>query len=101
MSPGAAIDFLVGAKARLLPFPCTSHAITNRCGTFLCSGARDIAVFHGRNFDVQIDAIEQRSGDSLPITLDLERSALAFAFQIAEVSARTAMHCLFAGQHSM
>jgi hypothetical protein len=40
-----------------------------------------------RHFDVQIDAIEQRPGDPLPITLDLERPASAFTFQIAEITA--------------
>ena len=71
--PRIAVDLLIGTKARLLPLARTSDAVTNRRGIFLRPGARNIAVFHGRNFDVQIDAIEQRSGNSLPITLDLKR----------------------------
>jgi len=55
-----------------------------------CAG--DVVVFDGGTFDVEIDAIEQRAGDSLAITLDLERAAAAFALQIAEISARTGIH---------
>jgi hypothetical protein len=38
---------------------------------------------------VYIARLFQRSGNSLPITLDLERPAAAFAFQIAEITAWT------------
>ena len=41
---------------------------------------------------MQIDAIEQRSGDSLAITLNLKRAATAFALQIAKVPAGTRVH---------
>ena len=37
---------------------------------------------------VYIARLFQRSGNSLPITLDLERPTPAFAFQIAEITAR-------------
>jgi hypothetical protein len=60
-------------KARSLALARTSHAVANRRGTLLHPGTRNIAVLHSRHFDVQIDAIEQRSGNSLPITLDLKR----------------------------
>ena len=40
-----------------------------------CSTARD--------FDVEIDAIEERPGDALAVRLDLDGTAAAFAFQIA------------------
>jgi hypothetical protein len=82
-----AVDFLVGTKAGLLPLARTSHPIADRGRTFFRARARDIAVFHRGNFDVQIDTIEQRSGNSLPSALDLERPTSAFAFQITEVSA--------------
>ena len=59
---------------------------------FLRALARDVAIFHRRHFDVEIDAIEQRPGNALPITLHLHRTATAFAFQIAEVSARAGVH---------
>jgi hypothetical protein len=52
----------------------------------------DIAVFDDGDFDVEIDAIEQRTGNTLSITVDLGRSALAFAFQIAEIAAGARVH---------
>jgi len=53
--------------------------------------ACDIPVFDRRNFDVEIDSIEQGTGDALSITLHLKRAAAAFPFQVAEISARTGM----------
>ena len=44
------------------------------------------------HFDVQVDAIEQWTGNPLPITLHLHRAATAFAFQVAEVAARAGVH---------
>ena len=70
----------------------TADAIADRGGAFLRAGAGDVAVFDGGNFDVEVDAIEERAGDALAITLHLERTAAAFAFQIAEVAARTGIH---------
>jgi hypothetical protein len=86
--PRIAVDLLIGTKARPLPLARASHALTNRVGTFLRPRARNIAVFDGRHLDVQIDPVEQRSGSSLPIPLDLEWPTSAFAFQIAEITAR-------------
>lgn len=90
--PGVAIDLFVGVKTGVLFFAGALDAVANWGGAFFGARAGDVAIFNGRNFDVEIDAIEQGSGDSLAITLDLERSAAAFAFQIAEVSARTRVH---------
>ena len=90
--PCVAVDLLVGTKACPLPLARTSYRLANRGGTFLDLRARNITVFYGWNFDVQIDPIEQRSGNSLPVTLDLERPTSAFPFQIAEIVARTRIH---------
>jgi len=81
--------FLSERKRSRCPFACPSHAITDCRGSFFRPGTRDIAVFHRRNFNVQIDAIEQRSGNPLPITLHLQLPTLAFALQVAEIPART------------
>jgi hypothetical protein len=62
-------------------------AFANGGGRLLGSGARDIAVFDGRDFDVEIDAVQERAGNALAITVDLGRAATAFAFQIAEIAA--------------
>src|SRR5262245_59896438 len=68
-------------------------AIANSSGRFLSAFAGNVPVFHGRDFDVQIDAIEQRAGDALTITLHLHGAAPAFALEIAEVTACAGIHC--------
>jgi hypothetical protein len=40
-------------------------AIANRGGRFFGSRAGDVAIFDGGNFNVEIDPIEKRSGNSL------------------------------------
>src|SRR5438045_1672535 len=90
---GVAIYFSLVAKPFLLGFPGSHDALANGSGSFLSTLARDVAVFDGRHFDVEIDAIEQRAGDALTIALHLHRAAAAFAFKIAEVAAREGIHC--------
>src|ERR1700694_2237469 len=90
--PRVAVDFFVGTKTRLLPLARAANPIADRRRTFFRARAGNVAVFHRGNFDVQIDAIEQGSGNSLPITRDLERPASALALQVAEVSARARIH---------
>ena len=87
-----AICCRVAFKSRLLAFTRTNDPVANLARNFLHAFAGHVAIFDGRNLDVQIDAIEQRTGDALSITLHLERAATAFAFQIAEISARTRIH---------
>ena len=55
-------------------------ALANGSGSFFCAFAGDVAVFDGRHFDVQIDAIEQRAGNALTVPLHLQGTAAAFAF---------------------
>src|ERR1700748_3466537 len=90
--PGVAIYFGVGMEAVPLFFAGALNAFTNGAGSFFGLGAGNVAVFDGGHFDVEIDAIEERTGNSLAITMDLGRPAAAFAFQIAKVSARTRIH---------
>src|SRR5204863_3590814 len=87
-----AVNPLIGTKSVTLPLARTSHSLTNRRGAFLHPRAGNIAIFYCRYFDMQIDPVEQRSRNSLPIPLDLERPTSAFPFQIAEISARTWIH---------
>ena len=89
---GIAGRLFVGTKTHLLPFARAVDAFTDRGGTFFRSIARDVAVFDRWHFDVQVDAIEQWTGNALPITLHLHRAATAFAFQIAEVATRAGVH---------
>jgi hypothetical protein len=75
-----------------LVFPRTLDAFTDGCGGLFRSGARDVAIFDRWHFDMEIDAIEERTGNALAITMDLGRAATALAFQVAEVSAGTGVH---------
>src|SRR3954463_13994821 len=87
-----AIYFRIGVKTALLFLARGLDPLTNRDGIFFGARARNVAVFDGGDFDMEIDPIEERAGDALAIPLDLGRPAAAFAFQIAEVSAGTWIH---------
>ena len=75
-----AIYFRVVPKTLLLTFTCAPDPVANRGRAFLGALAGDVSIFDCRNFDVQIDSIEQRSGDALTIPLHLNGAATAFAF---------------------
>src|SRR6266404_2297069 len=87
-----AIYFRAIAKTLLLRLPRADNATPDRTGTFLSAFAGDITVFDCGHFNVQIDAVEQRAGNALPISLHLKRAATAFALQIAKIAARTGIH---------
>ncbi len=84
-----------------MPFPGLSDPFANRDRMFFRALTRDVAIFDRRHFDVQIDPVEERTGNSLPVTLDLHRATAAFAFQIAEVTAGAGVHRHFVKQHYM
>src|SRR5438477_13150857 len=42
---------------------------------------------------MQIDPIEQRTGNALAITLPFDRTTTAFEFEVAEITARAGIHC--------
>src|SRR5215469_475460 len=67
-------------------------AVADSSGRFLSPFAGNVAVFHGRDFNVQIDAIKQRAGNALAIALHLHRTAPAFALEVAEITARAGIH---------
>src|SRR5438046_6030125 len=87
-----AVRLGIVSKSRLLPLARGGYPLTNCTGRFLQPFARHITILNRWHFDVEIDPIEQRSGNTLPITLHLSRAAAAFAFQIAEVTTRTRIH---------
>src|SRR6266403_6005447 len=86
--PGVAVHFGVGVETGALFFAGALDAFADCGGRFFGSGAGNVAVFNGGNFDVEIDAVEEWAGNALAITLHLDRAAATFAFQVAEVSAR-------------
>ena len=89
--------FLSERKASL-PLSRAANASANCRGAFFGARAGDVAVFDGGDLDVEIDAIEQRSGDALAITLDLAWTAAPFALQVAEVPTR---HGRMAHEHEL
>ena len=69
-------------------------ALTNRSGWFFSALTGNISILHGGHFDVEVNAIEQGTGDAVPITLYLGVGTSAFAFRIAEIAARASIRCL-------
>src|SRR4051812_16113118 len=89
---GVAVYPGVGMETGALGFAGALDAVANGGGRFFGAGTGDVAVFDGGDFNVEIDAIEKRTGNALAITVDLSRAATAFAFQIAEVAAWAGVH---------
>src|SRR5206468_5958515 len=87
-----AVYLRVLSETLLLKLPCAHNALADGSGSFLCAFAGDITIFDRGHFDVQIDAVEQWTGDALPISLHLKRSATAFALQVAKIAAWTGIH---------
>ena len=52
----------------------------------------ELLEWHTRHFDVDVDAIEQRSGEPLLVTADQCRPTGAFVLRIARIPARTGIH---------
>src|ERR1041384_3246324 len=88
-----AVCFRVTGKSLVLFFSRASHPFPNRGLIVSPAFARDIAILDRRHFDVKIDSVEEGTGNSLTVPLNLNRTASAFAFEIAEISARTGIHC--------
>src|SRR6266550_3585689 len=89
---GVAIYFRLVAEPFMLASPSSQDALANGGGSFLSAFAGDIAIVDSRHFNVQIDAIKQRTRDALTVALYLNWAAAAFALEIAEVTARTGIH---------
>ena len=54
----------------------------------------EVFVFYGRNLDVEIDPVEQRTGDAGKITLDQRWRTVAFVQGVAKKTARVRIHIL-------
>src|SRR4029077_11798740 len=87
-----AVYFRAIAKTLLLKLPRADNAPADRIGIFLSAFTGDVAIFNCRHFNVQIDPVEQRTGDTLPVSLHLKRAATAFALQVSEIPARAWIH---------
>ena len=57
-------------EALVLEFASGEDAGADFGGAFGCGAAAELFVLHGGNFDVNVDAIEERSGDLADVPLD-------------------------------
>src|SRR5207248_10487249 len=89
---GVTIYLAVVAKPFLLAFAGMDDAFANGSGNFLSAFTGDVAIFDSTHFNVQIDAIKQRTRDALTVALYLDWAAAAFALEIAEVTTRVGIH---------
>ena len=94
--PGAhariAVRSRVPGKSFVLLLPGARNPFPNCRGMFFEAVARDISIFNRRHFDMKIDPVEQGTGNSLPIPLNLHGTASAFPFEIAEISTGAGIH---------
>ena len=72
-------------------------ALADYRGVFRFLILRQLFVFHRRNLDVQIDAIEQRAGHAGQVSLDQRRRARAVVQNVSIIAALAGIHCR--GQH--
>jgi hypothetical protein len=67
-------------------------ALANRFRGFAGVATGEVLVANRRHFDLNVDAIEERSGDARAIALDLQRRADAFFLRIGKEAARARVH---------
>jgi hypothetical protein len=77
-----------GLETARLALPSGQDALPDSRRFFALLLLGQFFVFHGRNLDVQIDPVEQRTGDAREVTLDQGRRAIAFVQGISVKTAR-------------
>lgn len=82
-------------KTTVLQFAGGLGADAHRRGSLAGFLVAQFAERKRRSFDVEIDAVEQRSADTRAVALNVGRRAAAFVLGIAEVAARTGIACCF------
>jgi len=87
-SPSAEAGELSGARC--------VDPLTNDDRSFAGVLAREFLVAQRRDFDLDIDAVEQWTRDLRVVTLDLQRRADAFLLRIGKEAARASPRCLSA-----
>ena len=63
---GVATRLPVFGEACALHFAGFFHALADRGGSFAGDVARHLAILHGGDFDVDVDAVEEWAGDGIP-----------------------------------
>src|SRR5690242_14050129 len=86
------VGLFFGGEALALLFTGGDDAGANGGGIFAGGWRAKLLVFHGGDFDVDINAVEKRAGNFGDVALDHGRSAVTFARGIAEIAARAGVH---------
>src|SRR5208282_603849 len=94
---GVRIELLLALVALELNLARAKDAFAHARGAFDLSIAAQFLVFHGRDFYMYVNAVEQRPGDFGNVALNLRRRAVALAGRVAEKAARARVHGR--GQH--
>src|SRR5581483_8357611 len=91
------IDAFFGCESFELTGARADHAIPNRSRIFGSSLSAQFLVLDRRDFDMNVNSIEQRAGNFRYVSLNLRGCAMAFAGWIAEEATGTGIHRR--GQH--
>src|SRR5450432_2294065 len=89
---GVGIGGLFGAITGGLAVAGGDDPGADRVGVFGRGWGAEFFVFYGRDFDVDVDAVEERAGDFGDVALDHGRGAVALAGGVAEVAAGAGIH---------
>ena len=81
--------------------PCPAHAFANRGGVLGIALGAQFLIFYGWNFDVNVDSVDQRTGNFRDVTLNLRRRAVALARGISKESARLRVTSLLKNNSSI
>ena len=76
---GVGVGFLFGRETSGLAIASGDDAGADGGGIFAGRRSAEFFVFYGGNFDVDVDAVEERAGDFCDVALDHGRSAVTFA----------------------
>src|SRR5229473_4524584 len=83
-------------KTRELKSARTIDAFADHRRRFSRAAIRELAIFHRRHLNMNIDTIQQWSRDARAIALDRQRRARALMLRVGVEAARASPRCLFA-----
>ena len=89
---GVGGGFSFASETRFLDGAGLQNAFKDRRGRFSRTATGEFLEGHCRRFDMDVDAIEERTGDAVAVALDLDTGAAALALRVAVKSARAGIH---------
>ncbi len=75
---GIALDLGTAGEAVVLPSSCGDDALADLAGGFTSPVAADLAELHQGHLDVEVDAVEKRTGDAAQVILDFSGRTARF-----------------------